>query len=301
MVMRAVILMILLSIGHMLFAQQVVFDSLGIIKSGATLQRISNEFSFTEGPVADQYGNVYFTDQPNNRIWYYDVEKNALKVFKDNAGRANGLAIDAAGNIIACADENNELWAIAPDGEVKVLVSSMNGKKLNGPNDLWIDKKGGIYFTDPYYQRNYWSRTEPEIKEQKVYYLPKGATKPIGVTDELVKPNGIVGSADGKYLFVADIDGHKIYRFDIRPDGSLGNKHLFAPQGADGITLDEKGNLYLAGRGVTVYNPHGVRIAHIPVPEKWTANICFAGKNKDILFITASNSIYILKMNVKGQ
>ena len=102
-------------------------------------------------------------------------------------------------------------------------------------------------------------------------------------------------------MYIADIGDNKIYRFDINENGSLSGKIVFAPQGADGITLDEKGNLYLAGKGVTVYNPKGIKIAYIPIPEKWTANICFAGKKRNILFMTAGTGIYTLKMNVKGQ
>ncbi|MCH5715060.1 SMP-30/gluconolactonase/LRE family protein [Niabella hibiscisoli] len=278
------------------------FDSTGIIASNFEgLMKIKHEFAFTEGPVADKDGKVYFTDQPNNKIWRYDPKTTVLWEFKKDAGRANGLDIDAKGNIIACADENNEIWSIDTRGHiVKVLLGKVDGKKLNGPNDLWIDHKGGIYFTDPYYQRDYWTRTAPEIRQQNVYYLPSGATQPITGSNELVKPNGITGSADGRYLFVADIGDNKTYRFSINPDGTLSEKQLFISQGSDGITLDNRGNLYLTGNGVTVYDSVGKKIAYIPVPEKWTANICFGGKDRDILFMTAGPSVYYLKMRVKG-
>ncbi len=279
------------------------FDSTGIVASSFEgLMKIKHEFIFTEGPVADKDGKVYFTDQPNNKIWRYDPKTTVLWEFKKDAGRANGLDIDAKGNIIACADENNEIRSIDTRGHiVKILLGKVDGKKLNGPNDLWIDRKGGIYFTDPYYQRDYWTRTEPEIKEQNVYYLPKGAKQPLTVSKELVKPNGITGSADGRYLFVADIGDNKTYRFLIHPDGTLPEKQLLASQGSDGITLDNRGNLYLTGNGVTVYDSTGKKIAYIPVPEKWTANICFGGKDRDILFMTAGPSVYYLRMKVKGE
>ncbi|MGC4231538.1 MAG: SMP-30/gluconolactonase/LRE family protein [Niabella sp.] len=283
-------------------AQQPFFDSTGIVASSfEPLMKVRQEFIFTEGPVADKDGKVYFTDQPNNKIWRYDPETTVLWEFKKDAGRANGLDIDAEGNIVACADEHNEIWSIDKRGHiVKVLLGKVNGKKLNGPNDLWIDKKGGIYFTDPYYRRDYWTYKEQEIKEENVYYLPKGATLPIIVVSNLVKPNGIVGSADGKYLYVADIGDNKTYKFTIHPDGNLAEQTLFVSQGSDGITLDGKGNLYLTGNGVTVYDPAGKKIAYIPVPEKWVANVCFGGKNRDTLFITAGPSVYYLKMAVKG-
>jgi gluconolactonase len=285
-------LLFLLSAVH---AQQTLDN---LIENPATgLIKVSDQFSFTEGPAVNKQGDVFFTDQPNDKIWKYDT-KGQLSLFMDKTGRSNGLFFDKNGNIISCADEKNELWAISPDKKVTVLLDNFEGKKLNGPNDLWIDKQGGIYFTDPYYQRDYWTRKTPEIKGRKLYYLPAGKKTAIIVDDKFVQPNGIIG--DGKYLFVADIGDSKTYKYTINKDGTLADRKLFAPEGSDGMTLDVKGNLYITGKGVTVYDKMGVRIGNIPVPAKWTANICFGGKNRKLLFITASESIYILPMNVSG-
>ena len=262
-------------------------------------QLISKQFAFTEGPAVDKKGNVFFTDQPNNKIWKYSTD-GKLSVFMDSAGRANGTYFDRKGNLIVCADEHNQLWKISADGKVKVLLKTLNGKLFNGPNDLWIDKKGGIYFTDPYYQRDYWTRTKSELEGQKVYYLSNSSLQPEIADESLKKPNGIVGTPDGNYLYVADIGDNKIYKFNIDTDGTLDDRQVFAQQGADGITLDERGNLYLAGKGITIYNPKGQQIGHIDIPEPWSANVCFGGKNRDVLFITASKAIYTLKMNVRG-
>lgn len=260
---------------------------------------VSRQFAFTEGPAPDKQGNIYFTDQPNDQIWKYDTE-GKLTLFMDKAGRSNGLYIDKKGNVIACADEHNELWSITPEGKVTVLLKDYKGEKMNGPNDLWINKKGTIYFTDPYYQRNYWTRQKPGIEGQKVYFLPKGKKVPLIAADDIKKPNGIVGSKDGKYVFIADIGASKIYKYKVQKDGTLGDRQLFADQLADGITTDEQGNIYTCGNGVTVYNPEGKVIRYIKVPEKWTANACFGGKDRGILFLTASTSVYIVKMDVKG-
>ena len=262
-------------------------------------QLISKQFAFTEGPAVDKKGNIFFTDQPNNKIWKYDID-GKLSIFMDSAGRANGTYFDRKGNLIVCADEHNQLWKISADGKVKVLLKTLNGKLLNGPNDLWVDKKGGIYFTDPYYQRDYWTRTKSELEGQKVYYLSNSSLQPEIADESLKKPNGIVGTPDGNYLYVADIGDNKIYKFNIDTDGTLDDRQVFAQQGADGITLDERGNLYLAGKGITIYNPKGQQIGHIDIPEPWSANVCFGGKNRDVLFITASKAIYTLKMNVRG-
>jgi gluconolactonase len=270
-----------------------------IVAPGATLQLVSSQFSFTEGPAANKKGTVYFTDQPNDKIWKYETD-GKLSVFLEKSGRSNGLYFDKKGNLVACADEKNELSSISPKGKVTVLLSGFNKQRFNGPNDLWIHPKGQIYFTDPYYQRPYWERKSPEIKGQSVYYLPKGKTEAVLADSNLVQPNGIIGTADGKLLYVADARAGKTYRYDINEDGSLTNRQLFVEQGSDGMSIDEKGNIYLTGKGVTVYNAEGTKIQHIDVPAKWTANVCFGGKRKDILFITASESIYTLQMQVKG-
>ena len=274
-------------------------DSIKVIKPGASLKQVSNQFSFTEGPAADNKGNIFFTDQPNDKIWEFDIN-GKLSLFMDSTGRSNGLYFDKQGNLIACADERNQLWSITPQRKVTILLKEFQGHRLNGPNDLWIDPRGGIYFTDPYYQRDYWERKSPEIDGQKVYYLPKGKSEAIIVDGELAQPNGIVGTPDGRVLYVADIQAGKTYRYEIRPDGSLANRTLLISQGSDGMTLDNKGNLYLTGNGVTVYNNEGHKLGNIPVPSGWTANVCFGGKNRDNLFITASESIYTLPMQVKG-
>ena len=120
------------------------------------------------------------------------------------------------------------------------------------------------------------------------------------MVDDFVKPNGLIGSADGKKLYIADIGASKTYSYTIESNGHLANKTLFAEMGSDGMTLDNKGNVYLTGKGVTVFDKTGKQIEHIDVPENWTANITFGGKDQKTLFITASKSIYTIKMKVKG-
>lgn len=270
-----------------------------LIAKDAVLKLVSSQFSFTEGPARDAAGNVFFTDQPNNKIWKYSTA-GELSLFMDNAGRSNGLYFDTKGYLLACADEKNELWRISPQKKIEVLVSDLDGKKLNGPNDVWQDPKtGNIYFTDPYYQRPYWTRKQADIKEQNVYMLTK-ERQLVTVATGFTRPNGIVGTANGSKLYIADIGDNKTYVYDIQPDGKLANKKLFTAQGSDGMTLDKKGNLYLTGDGVMVYDALGTRIHTIAVPEKWTANVCFGGANNDELFITASKSVYTLQMKVKG-
>ena len=271
-----------------------------IVAAGAQLEKLADGFGFTEGPAADAAGNVYFTDQPNDRIMIWSVD-GKLSTFMQPCGRANGLYFDTKGNLLACADEKNELWLIEPASKkVTVLVKDFQGKLLNGPNDLWVHPKGGIYFTDPYYKRAYWKRGPKEQDGEHVYFLSADHQKLMRVASDLQQPNGIIGTPDGRTLYVADIRARKTYAYRIQDDGKLADKRLFCEMGSDGMTLDEQGNVYLTGRGVTVFNSNGQQIEQIRVPENWTANVTFGGRDRKTLFITASKAVYGLKMNVKG-
>ena len=285
--------------GRNKFFQEVINNN--IIAKGATVEKVADGFSFTEGPAVDKYGSVYFTDQPNDRILKWSVDDEKLSVFLENTGRANGMYFDNQGNLLTCSDMENEIWKIDMNGNHVVIVTDYEGKRLNGPNDLWIHPNGGIYFTDPLYQRDYWTRDAAMQQDgQHVYYLSPDTKKPVRVAIDLEQPNGIIGAPDGKRLYVADIKANKTYVYDIQPDASLANKRLFVNLGSDGMTIDNRGNIYLTGKGVTVFNPQGEQIAQIPIETGWTANVCFGGKDRDILFITASKCLYSLKMNVKG-
>ncbi len=290
---RLIIIALCLSV-HILNAQKSK-----IIADGASLQQVATGFAFTEGPAVDPEGKVYFTDQPNDKIHVWEQGKG-VSLFLEGTGRSNGLYFDNLGNLLACADEKNELWEFDRLKNHKVLLTDFEGKKLNGPNDLWVDQKGGIFFTDPFYKRKYWDREEKEIEEERVYYLEPGYTKVKVVADGFVRPNGIVGTLDGKTLYVADIGDKKTYSFKIEEGGTLSDKQLFAEMGSDGMTIDNEGNIYITGKGVTVFNKKGKIIEQIDVDENWTANICFGGPDQSTLFITASKSVYTLDMKVHG-
>lgn len=269
-----------------------------LVQENAEIELVSSQFSFTEGPAADAFGNVYFTDQPNDKIYVWNWKTNQIEEFLDKTGRANGTFFDQKGNLLTCSDENGEIWKINEDGVAEVLTTGFEGKRLNGPNDLWVDENNGIYFTDPLYVRDYWKNFKQEIQEKNLYY--RNSDGKITKLDTFTQPNGIVGSQKLKKLYVSDIDANKTYVYDIQGDGKLTNKKLFCNLGSDGMTLDNLGNLYLTGKGVTVFNKNGEQIHHISVPENWTANVTFGGENFSTLFITASKSVYTLKMNVSG-
>jgi gluconolactonase len=282
------------------FSLSCTSQSKSIIAKDAELVMVADGFAFTEGPASDKEGNVYFTDQPNNSILKWDEETNLVTTFMKPSGRANGLYIDNEGKLLAAADEKNELWQIDMDKNIRILLHQFENKKFNGPNDVWVDKKGGIYFTDPYYQRPYWERKAPELAKELVYYMAPNSTEAKVIASNFIRPNGIIGTPDGKTLYIADIGDKKTYSYTIENDGSLSNRKLFTEMGSDGMTLDNQGNLYLTGDGVTVFNTQGNQITHIVTGTDWTANVTFGGKKQNILFITASKAVYTLEMNVKG-
>ncbi len=270
-----------------------------VVAQGATVKLLASGFEFTEGPACDTGGNVYFTDQPNDRILIWSTD-GKLSTFMQGSGRSNGLCFDRLGNLWACADEKNELWRISTEGKPTVIIKEYNGKLLNGPNDVWIRPDGGLYFTDPFFRREYWTRQNSEQDAQGVYYLGPQHDKLIRVADDLRMPNGIIGTPDGKTLYVADLGGQKTYRYTIQSDGTLSDKKLFCEMGSDGMTIDGEGNVYLTGKGVTVLDPSGKQIQHIPVDAPWTANVCFGGYDHRTLFITATQNLFGLQMRVKG-
>ena len=280
-------------------APSVRAEETSILAPGAQLQQLSGEFEFTEGPAADAKGNIYFTDQPNDRIMKWSSD-GKLTTFLQPCGRSNGLCFDKQGNLWACADAKNELWEIRPNGKITVITKAFEGKLLNGPNDVWLRPDGGIYFTDPYYRRPYWKRGPMEQQGQGVYYLTPDHKHLSCVAQDLQQSNGIIGTPDGKTLYVADIGANKTYAYVIERDGSLSHRRLFCERGSDGMTIDSEGNIYLTGKGVTVFDKNGKQREQIAIPEDWTANVCFGGKDGHTLFITASKSLYSLRMRVRG-
>ena len=270
-----------------------------VVAPGAKLEKLAGDFAFTEGPTCDRAGNVFFVDQPNDRIMEWSAD-GKLSTFLQPSGHANGMYFDAKGNLIACADEHNQLWSIAPDKKISVLVTNFNGKYLNGPNDVWIAPNGAMYLSDPFYRRKWWDHTMMALTNEEVFYLSADRKILRMMTDDLKKPNGITGSPDGKKLFVSYIRAGQTWRYDIQPDGTLTNKTFFCALGSDGMTIDADGNLYLTGHGVTVFDKTGRQIDHIDVPEKWTANLCFSGPERKTLFITATEAFYSIRLRVAG-
>ncbi|MBC9889770.1 MAG: SMP-30/gluconolactonase/LRE family protein [Opitutae bacterium] len=267
-----------------------------IVTPEADVTEIASGYSFTEGGARDSEGNVYLSDIPNNRVHLWDAQSNTVSLFLEDSQGANGCWIDEEGNLIVAQGRGRQISKINADGKREVLVDNYMGKKFNSPNDLWIDENGGIYFSDPRYGQN---REDMELVGEQVYYLSPDGNTLTQVTDDLVRPNGLIGSLDGKILYIADHGGGKTFAYDVGENGSLTNKRLFAPEGSDGVTIDEKGNIYLTTDAVKVYRPDGSFLQEIKVPKR-PSNVCFGGKNGKTLFITARQSVYSLAMQVHG-
>jgi gluconolactonase len=265
-----------------------------LIREEAALQRLGGGFQFTEGPAADRDGNVFFTDISASRIHRWSTRRE-ISIFLENSRRTNGLAFAPDGLLIGCAGGSGEIIAIDPKGNITVLASEYDGKPFNSPNDLWIRPDGGIYFTDP----RYGSRENLPQDGEHVYFLTPDRSQVIRVIDDMVRPNGLVGTPDGRTLYVADHGAGRTWSYTIRPDGTLADKSLFVPQGSDGMTIDELGNIYLTDVGVSIYSPQGLLLGTIETPET-PSNLTFGGSGGRMLFITARSSVYGQPMNMRG-
>jgi len=294
---------------------------------------------FTEGATCAPNGDVYFVEQNSDKIMRWSVAERKLSVFMHPSGYANGMSFDYHGNLIACADERNQVWSISlherASGPVPaplnpavgdparpaqadlpahtVLLTNYQGRLLGGPNDVWVRPDGGLYLTDPYYARKWWAPGRKQEQSLKtVYFLSPDRQTLTRVLDEFNSPdgrngtpNGIAGTPDGKTLYVSDISGGQTWAFDIHPDGSLSGKRLVCAFGSDGMTLDEAGNLYMSvggtrPGGVTVVDTKtGKQIGFIPVPEN-PANMCFAGPDRRTLYICARTGFYCIQTHVRG-
>ena len=262
------------------------------------LRKLAEGFTFTEGPAVDQAGNVYFTDIPNNLIFTWTVE-GSLDTFSTTSNRSNGLYFDKDQNLLACEMETSRIASTSINGDYQVIASTYNDKQFNATNDLWIDASGGVYFTDPKYGKDKHNLSQDG---EHVYYLTPGYQDIIRVTDDLVKPNGLIGSADSKTLYVTDAGDGKTFQYSIQADGSLKDKSLYVDVGADGMTIDTDGNVYLTTRdksGIEMYSPDGKLLEFLPVGER-VSNVCFSGIKRDQLFITGRNAVYQVAMTTRG-
>jgi sugar lactone lactonase YvrE len=264
-----------------------------VVPENAEVKKIATGYTFTEGVTEAVDGRVFFSDIPNNRIHIFDPKTSQTTVHRENTGGANGLMFNKDGVLFAC--EGNAKRVTKQIGsEVTVLADKFEGKALNSPNDLALDNAGGVYFTDPGY-----GLEPPDLNVEAVYYVSAAGEVTRAISD-LNRPNGIVFSPDFKVLYVADVGDKKIFAYDVISSGKPENKRQFTKFGADGMTVDEMGNLYTTAKGkVTIVKPDGKVAGVVTVPESPT-NVEFGGKDGKTLFITARTSLYAVDLNARG-
>lgn len=267
--------------------------------------RAHTGFKFTEGPAADAQGNVYFTDIPNNRIHKVDTA-GKLTTFLEDSQRCNGLMFDGRGRLIACQGGAGRVIAIdVATKKIEVLADSYNGKRFNAPNDLVVDRHGGVYFTDPAFGKD-----APAQDKMAVYYIaPDG--KVVRLIDDLQRPNGVILSPDEKTLYVLPSGSPDVMAYPVLAPGKLGKGRVLcqlqqAPEGqmrgGDGLTVDTAGNLYLTQpslKAIQVVRPDGKTLGLITFPEA-PANCTFGGPDMKTFFVTARTSLYTVKMEATG-
>jgi gluconolactonase len=267
------------------------------------IKKLHTGFKFTEGPAADSKGNVYFSDIPNATIHKVDAG-GKLSVWTDKSNRTNGMMLNADGEIIACQMGAGQVVAYNPKTKkFRVLADKYKGKSFNAPNDLVIDKTGGVYFTDP----DFGVKKPPQDK-LSVYYIPKSG-KVRRVIEHLPKPNGVILSPDEKTLYVIPSFSSKMMAYPVKGPGKLGKGRVFCElkqpkgvknRGGDGLTVDTKGNLYITSRlGLQVFSPKGKLLGIIELPEV-PANVTFGGPDNKTLYVTARTSLYVVPMQATG-
>ena len=295
-------------IGLMLLAT-VVARSQDIVPKDAKLEKLWSEGAFTEGPAYGPDHCIYFSDI-GNRIMKYDSSTGKTTEYRNPSGRANGLDFDAMGRLVACEGANSgggrRISITGPNGKVRTVADKWKGKRFNSPNDLTIDLKGRIYFTDPRYVGD-----EPrEIDTESVYRVdPDGAVTQI--ISDVTKPNGIILSPDMKTLYLAESHpkgNRQLLSYPLNADGTVGAKKILhdfgKDRGIDGMCIDVKGNIYAtagAGKtaGVTIFTAAGKRIGFIPTPED-PSNCVFGGRDHKMLYVTAGKSLYRIQLTIEG-
>lgn len=281
------------------------------VAPGARLEKLWGDGEFTEGPAEGPDGAIYFSDI-GNRILRFDPKTGKTTAFRDPSGRSNGLKFDAKGRLIACeganAGGNRRVSVTEKDGTVRTLADKYGGKRFNSPNDLTLDTKGRVYFSDPRYVG-----AEPrELDHESVYRIDPDGTV-TRVTTDVRKPNGLVISPDGKTLYVSDHSGEAaqsraLVAYPLTADGSVGPRrvlHDFGKErGIDGMTVAADGTVVAtagakAAGGIYFFDPDGKKLGFLPTPED-PNNCCFAGPDRRTLYVTAGKSLYRVTLTLAG-
>lgn len=263
------------------------------------VRKLADGFRFTEGPAWDGDAGWYFSDIPKKTL-HYITQDGRVELIRTGKQASNGIVVGTEGQLLFCEVGGRRIVARSLDGKETTLADSCDGKPIGMPNDLWLAPSGGIYFTVPVTNKQRAKVVPPDAVNATICFISPDRKTVRNVGYDLKNANGIVGSSDGKSLYVADPRSQKCFRYSIEPDGSLSNQQVAATRFSDGLTLDEQGNLYTTSKeGVRVFSPDAKEIALIEVPET-PANMTFGGIDGRILLITARTGIYAVQMQVRG-
>jgi gluconolactonase len=274
----------------------------GVLAPGVEPELVQEGFVFTEGPVATADGGLYFSDIRPSKTYFLDPGGKIAQV-RENTNGANGIAVTKDGELLFAEGEGKRISKRGKDGTMTTLTEGPPGKPLLSPNDLIVDAKGGIYFTDP------GPRPVVPGRPTYVYYLPAGAKQPVLVDGEVARPNGITLTNDGKTLIVDDTIGPTVFAYDVQPDGSVKNKRAFTQlrdipagkeSGADGLAIDRNDRVYITTvTGVQVFDAKGQYLGTIKAGRQ-AANVAFGGPGKSTLYLTAREGLYRVKTLAQG-
>jgi len=278
-------------------------DTIEGIGSIGKVEKVQGGFTFTEGPASDKSGDIFFTDIPNEKIHKISSE-GKVSTFIEKSNHANGLMFDAKGRLLAC-EMDGQIVAYSADGKKKeILIDKYMGNRFNAPNDLVVDNKGGIYFTDPAFRA---PMPLPQVKVAVYYLSLKGEISRI--LDNLPNPNGVILSPDEKTLYVIPTGQADMMAYPVESNGKIGKAKVFCTlkqpdgksnTGGDGLSIDIKGNLYItSGIGIQIFSPEGKFLGNISFPEQ-PSNCTFGGKNMKTLFVTARTSVYMVQLPIAG-
>jgi gluconolactonase len=274
----------------------------GVLAPGAAPELVQEGFMFTEGPVATADGGLYFSDIRANKTFFLDPG-GKIAVVRENTNGANGIALTKDGELLFAEGDAKRITKRGKDGTIATLTEGPEGKPLLSPNDLIVDAKGGIYFTDP------GPRPVVPGRPTYVYYLPAGGKQPVLIDAEVARPNGLTLTNDGRTLIVDDTIGPTVFAYDVQPDGTVKTKRAFAQlrdipagkeSGADGLAIDRNDRVYITTvTGVQVFDAKGQYLGTITAGRQG-ANVAFAGPGKSTLYITAREGLYRVKTLAQG-
>lgn len=279
-----------------------------VVGERVELERLGTGFLFTEGPLwhpKDHY--LIFSDMPGDCVRSWNAA-DGIEIFRKPSNKANGNAYDTQGRLLTCEHATSRVTGTELDGSTTVLASHYNEAELNSPNDITVRSDGSIYFTDPAFGRRdfFGVARDQELSFQGVYQIrPDGELRLL--TDDLEQPNGLSFSPDESKLYVNDTPRMHIRNFDVSEDGTLTGGRVWAEVAgtgegvADGLKADRAGNVYCTGPGgIHVFDPDGACLGVINIPEK-TANFTWGDEDYRSLYVTASTSLYRLRVKMPGR